>query len=246
MVCYFVPMKPGSQKGYTGPLDTFTCCMGTGIENHAKYGDSIYFHGDKTLHVNLFIASELKWKAKGLTLRQETRYPDEGRTRLVFACDKPVELNLRIRRPGWATEGFEVRLNGQAQSLTSVPGSYVSLDRVWASGDTVEVAMPFVLCTEGFRDNPRRLAFLDGPLVLAAEVDAKGPFPVVVAEEGKAAASLKPVPGRPATFSGPPEVFRIPGDKSGRGVTLEPFYKVHDRPYTVYFDTVTPAEWQKK
>ena len=106
--------------------------------------------------------------------------------------------------------------------------------------------MPFVLRTEGFRDNPRRLAFLNGPLVLAAEVAPQGPFPLVVAEEGKAAASLKRVSGRPSTFSGPPEVFRVPGDKSGRGVTLEPFYKVHGRPYTVYFDAVTPAQWREK
>ena len=84
MMCYYVPLRSGSRKNYNGPLDRFWCCTGTGVENHAKYGDSIYFHdGDKTLYVNLFIASELDWKGRGLKVRQETRYPDEGATRLI-------------------------------------------------------------------------------------------------------------------------------------------------------------------
>ena len=78
MLCYFIPLQSGSRKYYSGPLDSFWCCTGTGVENQAKYGDSIYFHGDGDLYVNLFIASELNWKDMGLRLRQETKYPDEG------------------------------------------------------------------------------------------------------------------------------------------------------------------------
>ncbi|MGA2616716.1 MAG: beta-L-arabinofuranosidase domain-containing protein [Thermoguttaceae bacterium] len=171
---------PKCRKEYCSPEDSFWCCTGTGVENHAKYGDSIYFRQGATgLYVNLFIASELSWQAKGLTLRQETKYPQEGRTRLSFTCAKPVELTLHIRHPYWAVSGFRIHINGVEQPLQNEPGSYATAAREWSSGDTVEVAMPFTLRTEAFRDNPRRVAFLRGPLVLCA--GTKGPVAVLLA-----------------------------------------------------------------
>ncbi len=248
MMCYYVPLRSGSRKNYNGPLDSFWCCTGTGVENHAKYGDSIYFHDSgNSLYVNLFIASELNWKAKGLKLRQETRYPDQNHTRLVFACDQPTELSLNLRYPAWAVSGVEVRVNGNKQTLATRPGSYVVVTRTWASGDTVDMALPFTLHTESFRDNPNRFAFLHGPLVLCAEVDLKKPYPAVVAEDSMVLDSLKAVPGQYSTFTGPADLFRIPGGKEGGGVTLEPFYKMHgNRHYVVYWDAFTPAQWQTK
>ncbi len=247
MMCYYVPLRSGSRKDYCGPTDSFWCCTGTGVENHAKYGDSIYFHdGGKNLYVNLFIASELNWKAKGLKLRLETKYPDEANSRLAFTCENPVELSLNIRHPYWAVSGMEIRVNGQKEPGRSKPGSYAVVKRTWKNGDTVEISMPFTLRTEAFRDNPRRLAFMHGPLVLCAEVDIKKRFPAIVAEEGRLLAALKPVPDKPSTFTGSPEVFRIPGEQGG-GVTLEPFHKMHgNRHYVVYWDLVRPAEWQAK
>lgn len=249
MMCYYVPLKSGSRKNYNTPTDSFWCCTGTGVENHAKYGDSIYFHdGTRTLYLNLFIASELHWKETGVTLRQETRYPDEARSRLVFTCERPVELSLRIRHPFWATRGFVIQVNGRKQSVVSSgPGSYAVVNRTWQSGDTVEISTPFALRTEAFRDNPNRLALLNGPLVLCAQIDAAKPYPAIVADEGQFLRHLKPVRGRPNTFSGPAQVFRIPGEKSRDGVTLEPFYKMYgDRHYVVYWDVFTPAQWQAK
>ncbi|MCY2991545.1 MAG: glycoside hydrolase family 127 protein, partial [Planctomycetota bacterium] len=230
------------------PLDAFWCCTGTGVENHAKYGDSIYFHdGDKSLYVNLFIASELNWKARGLKLRQETKYPEEPASRLTLTCEQPLELSLRIRHPWWATAGLKICVNGQPQSLASQPGSYAIVTRTWKTGDTVELAMPFTLRTEGFRDNPQRFAFLHGPLVLCAQVDVAKPYPAIVAEESQLLASLRPVADQPSTFTGPAEIFRMAGEKDGRGVTLEPFYKMHgNRHYVVYWDTFTQAQWQVK
>ena len=100
--------------------------------------------------------------------------------------------------------------------------------------------MPFTLRTEGFRDNPRRFAFMHGPLVLAAQVAPGKPFPVIVADESQLLASLRPVDGKPSTFTGPANIFRVPGEN--KGVTLEPLYKIHgDRHYVVYFDSFTPG-----
>jgi hypothetical protein len=245
-MCYYLPLRSGSNKNYSGPLDSFWCCTGTGVENHARYGESIYFHdGRGSLFVNLFIASRLDWRSRELQLRQETAYPDKPATRITLACEKPVELAVNIRRPWWATGQFEIRVNGVVQAAPSAPGSYLTVSRTWAGGDAIEVSMPFTLRTEGFRDNPRRFAFMNGPLVLAAQVEPSKPLPVIVAGEGQTILSFQPVAGKASTFSGPASVFRIPGD--GKGVTLEPLYKIHgDRHYVVYFDAFTPAQWHTK
>ncbi|MGA2542572.1 MAG: beta-L-arabinofuranosidase domain-containing protein [Verrucomicrobiota bacterium] len=237
MMCYSVPLHSGSHKEYNSANGDFWCCTGTGVENHSKYGDSIYFHDDQTLYANLFIASELNWQDKGLKLRQETQYPDEGRTRFVFSLDKPLRLAFQVRHPFWATAGYEVRVNGEPQTKASAPGSYATLDRIWKSGDTVEVVMPFGLRTEGFRDNTNRFAILNGPLVLCAEVQPGQPFPVVVGDTAALRAALKPIAGHPNSFTGAPTVFRAP-DGQGREMTLEPFYKVYgNRSYVVYWDS---------
>jgi uncharacterized protein len=246
-MCYFIPLQPGSRKYYSGPTDSFWCCTGTGVENHAKYADSIYFHGQSDLYVNLFIASELSWKEKGLTLRQETKYPEQGLTRMSLTCDKPLELAIHVRRPWWTTKTFEIRINGQKQEIASQPGDYAVVKRTWTSGDSLEVAMPFTLRTEGFRDNPQRFAFLDGPLVLCAQVAPDKPLPCVFGDESAVLSGLAPVAGGPSTFRGSPQEFRVPGRGQGEGVVLEPLYKMHgDRHFVVYWDLVPADQWAAK
>jgi len=247
MMCYYVPLRSGSKKAYNTPNDSFWCCTGTGVENHAKYGDSIYFHSDTDLWVNLFVASELSWKAKGLKLRQETTFPEAGASKLTFELERPLKLNLNIRRPYWASEGFEVLLNGRKTSAASNAGSYMTLSRTWESGDTVEIVMPFNLRTEGFRDNPRRIAFMNGPLVLCAEVSAAGSYPAIVAEPEDLLGGFEAVDGRASTFDSATGIFRVPGQNAPANVRLEPFYKVHgDRRYAVYWDVFTEEQWQEK
>lgn len=247
MTCYYVPLRSGSHKVYCTPTDSFWCCTGTGVENHAKYGDSIYFHdGRNNLYLNLFIASELDWKAKGLKLRQETKFPEQDNTRLLFTCEKPAELTLNIRHPAWAPE-IEIRVNGRRQWLVSKPGEYALLSRTWNSGDTVEITMPFTLRTEAFRDNPNRFALLHGPLVLSAGINPKKPFPVLLTERDQLVASLKPLAGKSSVFSAPGSLFGIAGEETAPDLTFEPFYKMHGgRNYLVYLDRFTPDEWKGK
>jgi DUF1680 family protein/cyclophilin family peptidyl-prolyl cis-trans isomerase len=247
MTCYYVPLRSGMTRGgagngYCTPLNSFWCCTGTGVENHAKYGDSIYFHSNDTLYVNLFIASELDWRAMGLKVRQETRYPDEESTKLTFTCDKPADLSLRIRSPYWAKKGVQVTINGQPSTVQSV-----ALPRTWKTGDVVEVKMPFTLRTEAFKDNPNRLAFLNGPIVLCGQIDpAKAP-PAIVAEPNQMMSNIRAVEGKSNTFTLASEVVRVPGENAGVKVTLEPFYKMHgNRPYAVYWDRFTADQWQAK
>ena len=247
MMCYYVPLRSGSRKNYNGPLDGFWCCTGTGVENHAKYGDSIYFHdGAERLFVNLFIASELEWKSAGMRVRQETAFPDEQRSKLVLACDRSAEFEMNLRHPAWAERGVTVTVNGERQALASRPGTWIGLRRAWKNGDTVEIAMPFTLRTEGFRDNPRRFAFLHGPVVLGAEVDPARPVPAIVAGEGAVLPALRAVEAKPHTFAGSADVFRVPGG-GGVGVTLEPFFRIDGgRHYAVYWDAFTPDQWRAR
>jgi uncharacterized protein len=243
MMCYYVPLRSGSRKNFNSPEHDFWCCTGTGVENHGKYGDSIYFHNDSQLYVNLFIGSQLDWKEKGLTVRQETRFPEEEQSRITLHCAAPVELEVKVRRPGWARHGFEISVNGE-KSDGGEAVSYVTIKREWKDGDQIEIKMPFNLREEAFADKPERAAVMDGPLVLAAEVDTKKPKPGIVSEAGKWLGELRPVANEMATFEG--AVLRFPGDENPETLTLKPFYKLYRRNYEVYWDQYTPDQWQDR
>lgn len=259
MMTYYVSLKPGHFKTYSSPTESFWCCVGTGMENHVKYGDSIYFHDDKSLYVNLFIPSVLRWHAKGLTVRQETRFPDRNTTRLTLTCMKPTALALRVRYPSWA-HGMTVSVNGQAQPVTAPPGSYATLARVWKSGDRLDITLPMRLHQVAMPDDPTKVAILYGPLVLAGQLGNEGltppiPYaandqgayfrvsdprvPVLVTANAPLDSWLKPVSGQPLTF-------RTVGAGRPNDVTLKPFYSTYFGRYTVYWDTFTPAAWQAR
>lgn len=247
MVCYYVPLKNGQRK-FSTPLNDFWCCSGTGVENHAKYGDSIYFHdGGKSLYVNLFLASELSWPEKGVTLRQETRYPEEDKTRLTFKCDKPLELDLLVRHPAWATQGIRISINGKSQSIESKPGSYAHVSRVWNTGDTLELSMPMSLRVVPLEGVPHRVAIAYGPVVLCGELKSLSSIPVICAEDANIVASVQPAAGQPLVFTGAASVFKtVEASGDGQPVKLIAFYKKAKGPYTVYWDTCDAAGWQKR
>ena len=171
MFAYFMPLKPGHFKTYSTAHNSFWCCVGTGMENHAKYGDSIYFHSDDSLFVNLFIPSELSWPEKHLHLRQETAFPETDRTRLTFNTETPTEIALKIRWPSWS-DRLSVRVNGRKQKISGAPASYVEVNREWRDGDRVEIRFSMKLHTEPLPGSSNTIAVLYGPLVLAGELGA--------------------------------------------------------------------------
>jgi lipoate synthase/lipoate-protein ligase B len=174
MMMYFVPLASGYWKIFNTPNDSFWCCTGTGIENHAKYGDSIYFHDDNGVYINLLIASELHWPDKGARIRQETSFPEQEGTVLTIKVQKPVELSLWIRVPYWATKGMTLRLNGHEKETKAQPGTYITRTRVWKDGDRVEIDMPMSLHLHRMPDDPTLAAIMYGPLVLAGELGTDG------------------------------------------------------------------------
>jgi DUF1680 family protein len=242
MVCYYVPMKAGSKKIYSKPFDSFWCCVGTGMENHAKYGEAIYFHNPDSLWVNLFIPSELKWPEKGVSLRQETRYPESDKINFTVKTQRPANFSLRLRYPGWATDGVSVAVNGRPETVTARPGSFIDIKRTWKTGDRVELTIPMSLRLETMPDNPNRVAILYGPTVLAGDLGAEDNSPsvrlapVLMTADRKPSEWLKPVANEPLTFrtinSGRPD-----------DITLYPFYRMHHKTYAVYWDLLNERQW---
>jgi DUF1680 family protein len=172
MMMYYVPMASGLYKTFMSPRDSFWCCTGTGMENHAKYGDSIYFYDDTGIYVNLFIPSELNWGEKGFVIRQETRFPEEAKTSLVVHVNKPTQMILRVRIPYWTGEGGYAEINGLRLEAYTSPGSYLAVKRTWREGDRLDVRIPMELHRHPMPDDLNLAAIMYGPLVLAGELDA--------------------------------------------------------------------------
>lgn len=228
-VTYNLSLQQGGFKAFQDPLD-FTCCIGTGMENHSKYGKNIYFHNDNELFVFQYIASRLTWKEKGLTVIQKTSYPEEQGTVFEFTCEKPVRLTLQIRYPGWAKKGIEVKVNGSKKRVNKLPGSFVEIERTWKTGDIVEVTIPFTLRLESMPDDSNRVAVMYGPLVLAGDL---GPLadstladkvPVLATDNRDPSVWMRSVNGKPNTFV------------NMNGIEMKPFYSIFDRRYSVYWD----------
>ncbi|HYG24151.1 MAG TPA: DUF6805 domain-containing protein, partial [Verrucomicrobiae bacterium] len=239
-VCYFVSLEPGGHKQYLG-LHDFTCCNGTGMENHGSYNDNIYFHGRDELWVNQFVASELHWAEKGLRLRQETVFPKAGRSRIAILADKPLRLALHVRHPAWASNGFAVKLNGQTVDARFQPQTYVTVEREWQTGDVVEVELPMNLRTEAMPDNPARQAVFAGPILLAGDMGPVGStnaVPAFVTEE--------PLSKSLAAADGEALNFRSWNIGKPRDAILKPFYELHDRRQAVYWDVFSAEQWQRQ
>ena len=244
MVCYYIPLKAGSQKEYSKPFDSFWCCVGTGMENHARYGEAIYFHSDDALWVNLFIPSEVTWREKGVTLRQETRYPEDGKVSFTVKAARPVNFTLKLRIPGWAS-GATITIDGRAQSILAKPNGYFGIKRTWKAGDRVEVTIPMSLRLEAIPDNPNRVAVFYGPTLLAGELGAEersngvSLIPALITSDSEPSKWMKPVADRPVTF-------RTASVGRPEDVTLYPFYAMHHKRYAVYWDLLTAAQWVER
>ncbi len=168
---YYLPLASGYWKTFGKPLDAFWCCTGTGSEEYAKLADTIYFHNDDALYVNLYIDSRLDWPEKGLSLKQETRFPEEQGTTLTVSATSPAQLAINLRIPYWA-QGGSVKVNGAPLPVFSSPSSYLTLNRVWKTGDKIELTLPMAVHIDSMPDDASIQAVMYGPLVLAGRFEA--------------------------------------------------------------------------
>jgi uncharacterized protein len=250
MMTYYLSMRPGHFKTFSTPWDSCWCCDGTGMENHAKFSRGIYYHDARTLWVNLYVASELRWHAKGLTLRQHGRFPESNTVRMEISCARPVRATLKLRHPYWSTPAMAVKLNGTALAA-GAPGTYLDITRRWRAGDVLEIELRTPLRIERLAHHPSTLAILAGPTVLAAVLGdelmappipyagddqyqfAKVPDPATVPAlkiRGRPVAEwLRPDPARPL-------LWRTQDVGLASELTLVPLYRLSRERYVVYFD----------
>ncbi len=245
LTSYFLSMTPGAWKTVATEDDSFWCCNGTAVEEFSKLNDTIYSHDGHGVYVNLYVASRLHWRARGIRLQQTTGFPIEPRTTIVVdeSNSEPWALNLRI--PSWTTHNAAISINGKPVDGIAAPGSYLSVNRVWKRGDRVEVHLPMQVRIETIPDDATWKAFAYGPLILAGQFPATGlndellhknqgpeifksplDVPSLKGNDADLLAKVKPA-GTPLTFS---------LETAGETITLKPFYQSWER-FAVYWKT---------
>lgn len=260
---YFTSARPGHYRVYSQPNAGMWCCVGTGMENHGKYGQFIYTHEGDSLYVNLFIHSSLDWKQKGVKLTQETAFPDTENTRLVMNMKGSKKFPLMVRHPEWC-EGMAVKINGKKWDVESTPGSYACIDRKWKNGDVVEVDLPMEMRLEEMPNLPEYVSIMRGPIVLGASYStddlnglvaddsrwahvAGGPLvsvfdtPILVGERVEILDKLKSA----KRLDGEGMAYAVKGITSDptQEIVLRPFARLHDCRYMMYWLSMTPEAY---
>jgi DUF1680 family protein len=252
MMTYFQATRPGYVRLFHTPERSFWCCTCSGMENHAKYGDSIYFHRRDALWVNLFVPSVLTWKEAGCTLRQNTTFPEGSSTRLTVTVERPVRATLNVRQPGWCS-GMTVGVNGVRWKGGAATDGYVGIRREWRTGDVVDVQLPMRLRVEPLPGTTDLVAFVYGPIVLAGRLGREGlgagsqiivneresgnmlnatmEIPVLLGDPSTLVNRIRQVPQAPMTF-------RTQGVGSPDDVELSPYYRLAHERYNLYWKVV--------
>jgi uncharacterized protein len=261
---YFTPARPRHYRVYSAPNEAMWCCVGSGMENHGKYGEFIYTHSHDSLFVNLFVASELNWKAKKVVLRQETQFPNEEGTKLVVKKGNS-RFKLIIRYPSWVEAGkLAIQINGKPFNVTAKPSSFITIERLWKKGDVVEVSLPMHTTIEPLINVPSYVAFMHGPILLAARTGTEkmtglvagdgrwehiasgqklpvNEAPIIIEDKmSDIAKTLQPVAGKALTFTAP-NLHLI---NSKTPIVLEPFYGLHDSRYMMYWMVLSNKDYQ--
>ncbi|MGE0019753.1 MAG: beta-L-arabinofuranosidase domain-containing protein [Draconibacterium sp.] len=259
---YFTPARPRHYRVYSQPNEAMWCCVGSGMENHGKYSQFIYTHQNDSLFLNLFVASELNWREKGIKLVQETQFPNEETTRLKIT-DGAAKFKLMVRYPSWVKAGaLKILVNGKPVEFNAKPSSYVAVERNWKKGDEVQILLPMHNTIEKMPNVSNYIAIMHGPILLGAKTgteDLKG----LVADDGRWAhiaggerlpvdkapiiienslddivKKITPVKNKPFTFTAS---FNTVNNAS---FELEPFYGIHDSRYMIYWMWLTESQYK--
>lgn len=225
---YMLPIGPGVRKSYGGDYDSFTCCHGTGMENHVKYQEAAYHKTDSALYVNLYLPSSLEWEEKGVTLTQETAFPSETTKLTVSALEGRAAsaFEMKLRVPYWAENGFKVTVNGTTEIENAEPSSYVTLSNV-KKGDVIEITAPYGYHLDKTPDKlsgASVASLMYGPFVMVAKLDSAKWKTLVLSENLNQ--SVKKVEGE--------DVLTL----STNGLTFKPMYDAADYAYHTYFKVI--------
>ena len=260
---YFTPERPRHYRNYSAPNEAMWCCVGTGMENHGKYGQFIYTHSGDALFVNLFVASELNWKERGVVLRQETNFPYSEESRITITEGKG-SFSLHLRYPGWVRPGeFKVEVNGTPVNIITGPSSYVTIDRKWKRGDVVTVHYPMHASLKYLPNVPQYVALMYGPILLGMKTGTEDMAHLIADDSrfGQYASGAKlPIDQAPILINNniediPSQLTPIPGKplhftlstKMINGISgeLQPFFEIHDSRYMMYWLALTENSYQQ-
>ncbi len=230
-VFYYSNYRVG--RGIKKNVSPWSCCSGTRVQAIADYYDLVYMQSADGICVTLFTPSTVSWKHGGstVTLKQQTRFPEEDKVRLTVSTSRPARFALRVRVPEWLSKPMAASINGKPVNY-GTDKHWAVFERTWTSGDQLLIELPMAFRTERFpRSSDRKfpLAILRGPVVLALRSQASNPSPLV--DYADLNACLIPCPGEPLTY-------RLAADHS---VLLRPFYAYKaGEPYFMYLDPQFP------
>ena len=259
---YFTSARPRHYRNYSAPNEAMWCCVGTGMENHGKYGQFIYTKVHDALFVNLFVASELNWKEKGISLRQETTFPYSETSKITITQGKG-QFALQVRYPGWVKPGqFSVKVNGLPVSIITGPSSYVAIDRQWKKGDVVEICFPMYNYVKYLPNLPQYITLMHGPVMLAMKTGTED-LAMLIADDSRfgqlavgkklptdqapilinnniedIANQLQPVAGKPLHFTLSTKMVNEIRNE------LMPFFELHDSRYMMYWLALSEDNYQ--
>ena len=260
---YFTPIRPRHYRVYSQPETSMWCCVGSGLENHTKYGELIYSHKQQDLFVNLFIPSVVNWAERDMKLTQKTQFPYSNRSELIVNLKKPNQFNIGIRFPTWASD-VKVWVNGKNQAVTTKSGEYILINKYWKNGDIILVELPMKTHLEYLPDSSNWAAILHGPIVLAAKTDttnldglfaddsrmgheARGKLYslesaiALVDDKKEFLGKIKPLKNQKFRFS----MNDLIQNLDFKNLQLMPFFELHDARYQMYFQTLNSTEFQK-
>jgi DUF1680 family protein len=219
---YFIPLRSGGIKTYGSDYDGFLCCDGTGQESHTKYGETIYGHAGDTLYVNLFIPSQLNWTEKNVTVKMDTRYPDNDTVKLTLSGTGAANLPIRFRVPSWLRRSMEVWANGALVSVHNDTGTYAKFLPAWNAGGTITVVIPQSLRYELTPDDKTVGGVFYGSQVLAGCYGTNN----LSSTPTLSASTISKINADTLNFNATP---------STGATTLIPFSRMHNQRYSVYW-----------
>ena len=252
---YFTPIRPGHYRTYSSPQESFWCCVGSGLENHGKYGEMIYSHTENSIFVNLFISSVLNWKEKGISLTQQTDFPNRESSEITLKLTRSRRFDVNFRNPSWVEKGeIKLYINGKIQTAKQNKFGYISLSRVWKSGDVIEIRLPMHTKANFLPDGSDWVAFTRGPIVLAAELDtltepnlfadgsrmghiANGALmplneaPLIVGDKNTLAEGVKSEQFDKMSFNASQLIYQ----QKYKNLKLTPFYNLSEKRYVIYW-----------
>jgi DUF1680 family protein len=253
---YFFPLAAGYWRAYNSPEESFWCCTGTGVEEFAKFADTIYFHRGSEIYVNQFLSSTLDWKEEGFILEQVTQFPREQGTTLKIKSSHPAPRTIHLRIPHWTSEEAQVKINGRPLDAIADPGSYLALRNTWQDGDTISISLPMDLRQEPMPGDDSIAAALYGPFVLAADLGT-GPAGEAsrVIHSGetvpKNLPAASPLPKAAASSDAKtkqwiqvesPSQLRFAAAGESAKFQLVPMYQISDQRYSVYWQMQSPKK----